>query len=326
MVRSQHHIAQSTLTAQWTHRLPLFQSAAPAEHATHLLAQVLGNITDSASTPYTVIDFCSGAGGPIPSIERSINAQRKSADLPPVHFRVSDLYPDIDAWIALSAHSAHLSYFPQPLDATHMPPGAVSVARRHRLVLPEDHLDRAGPHAHDEVNLSGEVVLRQRRREERNHDARVLATGQTAHTKVVHLFCLAFHHFDDEQARAVLSQTLGAADAFVVLELQDRSLGCLAMMMFEGWLVLAVSWVWFWGEWGRFALTYGLPVVPVVHWWDGIVSCLRTRTFREMRALIDGVLAEDRREREEDVVDNGHAEDVWPSKGVGEWTLSRVRI
>ena len=323
-------LAQATLTEQWTRRLPLLQVVPPAAHATTLLTQVLANISDSNTCAYTVVDFCSGTGGPVPTIERTLNASRTAEGLPPIPFRLSDIHPPIDAYIALAAHSPHLSFFPQPVDARLMPAGATSVARRPEAV--QERIDEQGPFADDEVTLTGKVRRRKERGEERRRDAKRRFAGVTAETKVLHLFCLAFHHFSEAGAREVLRQTLGRADAFVVLELQDRSPGCLAMMFLEGLVVTAVTCVWFWGQWSRWLLTYLLPILPILHTWDGLVSCLRTRTFEEMRTLIDSVLAEDRKELEKDsllnqVGLNGHvrAEDEL-THDLGDWPLSRVRV
>ncbi|KAF2154001.1 hypothetical protein K461DRAFT_292686 [Myriangium duriaei CBS 260.36] len=314
------HLAQSTLTAQWLRRLPLLQSAPPATHATRLLQRVFANISDSDSVPYTVVDFCSGAGGPVPAIESALNAHRSL----PIMFRVSDLHPDIDAWIELSSRSENLGFFPQPVDARRLPAGARSVARREEVQ--EERLEKEGPWADEEVWVTGQVSALPERRVERRRDAGRKEAGVTAETKVLHLFCLAFHHFRDAEATGVVAAMLEAADAFVVVELQDRSVGCLAMMMLEGLVVLAVSWWWFWGEWGRLLLTYVLPVLPVMHTWDGLVSCLRTRTFEEMRALIDGVLEEDRRVREKEETITRDAEAVRSTNGLGDWTISQARV
>jgi hypothetical protein len=38
-------------------------------------------------------------------------------------------------------------------------------------------------------------------------------------------------------------------------------------------------------RWSRLAWTYLLPAIPLVVLWDGIVSCLRSYTVPELRAL-----------------------------------------
>lgn len=57
------HCCQAMLAAQWTHRLPLIQPQCAGELAADLLGQMLDEIEDINRERYTVIDFCSGAGG-----------------------------------------------------------------------------------------------------------------------------------------------------------------------------------------------------------------------------------------------------------------------
>lgn len=54
---------QNTLTAQWTKRLPILQQQAPAELAAEAILDALSRLKDVNTADWTVIDFCSGAGG-----------------------------------------------------------------------------------------------------------------------------------------------------------------------------------------------------------------------------------------------------------------------
>ncbi|TKX20528.1 hypothetical protein C1H76_7339 [Elsinoe australis] len=311
---------QITLTAQWTRRLPLLQSHAPAHHATALLTQILANITDTATTPYTIIEFCSGAGGPTPHIERAVNAARLRSNLPPILFRLSDIVPNLEAWIPLSAASEHLSFIPQPVNALDPPPSTISVSSRGGI-----HVPLSGEYADEEVSVTGKVTVDEGRQVQRERDREAMKATCTARTKVMHLFCLSFHHFEDEDARRVIRSMLSNSDAFCVVELQERSLGCLAMLALEPVLLFLVSWYWFWGDWSQLFWTYVVPVLPVLHGWDGVVSCLRTRTFGEMREMIDGVIAEARREMEKDLVFNGQPKGRWQGVVQDQWTISEAR-
>jgi hypothetical protein len=40
-------------------------------------------------------------------------------------------------------------------------------------------------------------------------------------------------------------------------------------------------------RWSRILLTYLVPIIPFVVFWDGLVSCLRTRTPQELLRLTD---------------------------------------
>jgi hypothetical protein len=73
---------QSVLTFLWLHRIPPFQSKAPYEPAADLLEQLLREIEEDESGSgasgtsgkgrLRVVDCCSGAGGPMPRIERRV--------------------------------------------------------------------------------------------------------------------------------------------------------------------------------------------------------------------------------------------------------------
>ncbi|KAF1345473.1 hypothetical protein BDV97DRAFT_361171 [Delphinella strobiligena] len=243
------HRCQSMLTAQWTHRLPLLQTTSPAELAADVISRALDEVSDINDEKYTVIDFCSGAGGPIPIIEKSVNRFRAAQNAFPIPFRVSDIHPYIDNWLTISSRSANLSFLPQPVDATRAPATVISKTSA-RCPFP------------------------------------------SSHTKIFHLFCLSFHHFGDEDAGEIVRNMLETSDGFAVVELQDRCVGTLLLMMGEGLLLMLLTGFWFPHDWLHLAFTYWIPVLPFVQMWDGLVSCLRTRTFVEMLRLVEMGLGE----------------------------------
>ncbi|KAK5019418.1 hypothetical protein LTR16_002664 [Cryomyces antarcticus] len=246
---------QAMLTAQWTHRLPFLQSITPAERAAALILRTLDQIEDLEESKFTIIDFCSGGGGPVPTIERLVNQERASQGQKPIPFLLSDIHPHLDAWITASSRSEHLSFVPQSVDATHPP---VSVTSR-------------------------------------TSTANSPAAAYTSDTRVFRLYCLAFHHFPDALARKTLASTLATSDGFAIIELQDRHVFSLALMVLDLLLVFFVSPLWFWGDWLRLLFTNIVPLLPVIQAFDGAVSCLRTRTFEEVMALVDAGEAEAQR-------------------------------
>jgi hypothetical protein len=104
------------------------------------------------------------------------------------------------------------------------------------------------------------------------------------------LYCLSFHHFDDEMARKVLRSTLDTSDAFAIIELQDRRLASFMLMLCNFFLLFLTSAVWFWRDPVHLALTYVIPIVPSIVAFDGLVSAARTREFDELMSLVDDVL------------------------------------
>jgi hypothetical protein len=133
------------------------------------------------------VDFCAGAGGPTPFIEKDLNAQlasRNSSSLLPgtaktngltprsprngypndaaVKFVLTDLHPHIPDWTEASKRSENLSFVVDPVDASNAP-----------------------------IDLVGQ-------------------DGK----KIFRLYNLAFHHFDNDLGKAILRNTVETADGF----------------------------------------------------------------------------------------------------------------
>lgn len=125
---------QSMLTAQWTRRLPLLQRASPAAHAADVLAALLARLERADPTsPITVVDVCSGAGGPVPHIEALVNARRRAEGRSQVDFVLSDLHPHPAAWKEACRGRPHLRFVPDSVDATAVNEAAAVTARPGRL-------------------------------------------------------------------------------------------------------------------------------------------------------------------------------------------------
>jgi hypothetical protein len=95
----------------------------------------------------------------------------------------------------------------------------------------------------------------------------------------------SFHHFPDAFALAVLGDAVRCGEGFAMAEVTLRTPRAFATML----LMPLFAWILTPGirpfRWSRLLLTYLLPVIPMVVLWDGIVSCLRTRTPEELLAL-----------------------------------------
>ncbi|KAI2468666.1 hypothetical protein F4781DRAFT_256584 [Annulohypoxylon bovei var. microspora] len=245
---------QVALTHAWTFHLPLLQPGSPAILVAAILRRVLG----ASVSRHTYIDFCAGAGGPTPFIERALNQQLsasssssspaapsyaavanpKTKSAAAVDFVLTDLHPNVESWEAASRQSKHLSYVARPVDASAAPAELL----------------------HQYANKDGKGIFR--------------------------LFNLAFHHFDDKLARAILKNTLETSEGFGIFELQERSAcGFLTCLLF-GVLILLIAPFLYWWAPLRLVFVYALPVVPFVLVFDGIVSALRTRTPDEVEALL----------------------------------------
>ena len=136
------------------------------------------------------MDFCAGAGGPTPFIEKELNAQLSSRNIMShsngipeindtngityqspraesfssngVKFILTDLHPHIPDWTEAAKKSDNLSFVSEPVDAANAP-----------------------------ASLNG-----------------------TDGKKIFRLYNLAFHHFDDKLGSDILRNTLETADGF----------------------------------------------------------------------------------------------------------------
>lgn len=191
--------------------------------------------------------------GPTPLIEKSINTYRSLANHAPIPFRLSDFHPNLDAWMPLASHSANLSFIPQSVDAT-------------------------------DTSHAPPLVI--------SKTSSASTSGNSGDHKSIHLYNLSFHHFDDADAGKIMRNTLETADGLCILELQDRSLGTLLLMLGEPLLLFLVTLLWFPFRPLHLFFTYIFPVLPFVQAWDGVVSCLRTRNFDETLQLAEKALGE----------------------------------
>jgi hypothetical protein len=95
----------------------------------------------------------------------------------------------------------------------------------------------------------------------------------------------SFHHFPDTLARAVLADAVNAREGFAMTEVTSRTIRAFATMFLMPFLALLLTPRMRPFRWSRLLLTYVLPLIPFVVFWDGLVSCVRTRTPQELLRL-----------------------------------------
>ncbi len=98
----------------------------------------------------------------------------------------------------------------------------------------------------------------------------------------------SFHHFPDNVARAVLADAVSAGEGFAMTEVTSRTVRAFATMFLMPLFALVLTPRMRPFRWSRMVLTYVLPLIPFVVFWDGIISCFRTRTPRELLDLTSG--------------------------------------
>jgi hypothetical protein len=95
----------------------------------------------------------------------------------------------------------------------------------------------------------------------------------------------SFHHLSPALAHAVLADAARAKRPIAVFELVGRTPGMIFGMLFAPLMALFIMPLVRPVSWWALLLTYLVPIVPLVILWDGIVSCLRVYSPRELAGL-----------------------------------------
>jgi hypothetical protein len=107
------------------------------------------------------------------------------------------------------------------------------------------------------------------------------------------LICNAFHHLPPDAARKCLADAVGNGRGIALVEMVDRSAMSVFGVTFGTSAVLAVTPFIRPIRASRLLLTYVVPVVPLCTWWDGVVSCLRAYSPKELQRLVASLPAND---------------------------------
>ncbi|HEX6372163.1 MAG TPA: hypothetical protein VF006_24815 [Longimicrobium sp.] len=116
-------------------------------------------------------------------------------------------------------------------------------------------------------------------------DAAALPAGLTGFRTLF----TAFHHFPPQAARAILGDAVRAGQGIGIFEATQRSAPSLLATALSPLVVLAVTPFIRPFRWSRLLWTYLIPLVPLLVLFDGLVSCLRTYTARELRGMADSL-------------------------------------
>jgi hypothetical protein len=105
-------------------------------HAYEPIAPLLQNVIDSAgnrtnagqsstrqsSATQSIVDMCSGGGGPWLDLVRRLRCREASGDSTGLQVWLTDKYPNLEAFQSVSASSDHLiTFYPKPVDAMKVP-------------------------------------------------------------------------------------------------------------------------------------------------------------------------------------------------------------
>src|SRR6185436_4078426 len=93
----------------------------------------------------------------------------------------------------------------------------------------------------------------------------------------------AFHHFQPQGARRILADAFQRRRAICVFEATARTPAAIASTLLIPFFVLALTPLVRPLSWTQILFTYIIPILPLLIFWDGLVSQLRTYSVDELR-------------------------------------------
>lgn len=291
---------QDTLRLAWHARIgPPIQSRSAADLCSAILLRELG---PQGISLYTFVDFCAGAGGPTPRIEHTLNASAYAQNLPRADFVLTDLHPHPQSWARLAKKSVDrkLHYVEDSVDASKVDTDLIqklllvgstnntgsTIAGAKRAELDNNCSSTGTSSARITRSTSRRLAMVNTPPSSDGHSLE--NNSSTKDKGIFRIFNLAFHHFPDDLACAILKNCVETNTPFVLFELQDRSLTSFLSIILLGLgvFVNAPYFAWKWRAWDIIIFTYFIPIIPFVVVFDGFVSSLRTRTRDEVGMLL----------------------------------------
>jgi hypothetical protein len=95
-----------------------------------------------------------------------------------------------------------------------------------------------------------------------------------------------FHHFRPDMARAILEDAVKKRQGIAVVELLERRLPALVLVVLGGFVSVVVAPIIRPFSLSRIFFTWMVPLIPLTLMFDGIVSCLRVYSVSELEALV----------------------------------------
>jgi hypothetical protein len=99
----------------------------------------------------------------------------------------------------------------------------------------------------------------------------------------------SFHHLKPAEARSTLRNAISSRQGIGVFELARCAWSTMVANFLIPFVVLYVTPGIRPFRWSRLLFTYVLPVVPLVLWFDGIMSCLRAYSREELTEMIQAM-------------------------------------
>ncbi len=101
----------------------------------------------------------------------------------------------------------------------------------------------------------------------------------------------SFHHFPREHARVILQNAVDAGQSIGIFEITRRATSTIGLMF--PWALMAFLFTPLIRPFrlSRLFWTYVIPLIPFVLLFDGVVSCLRTYTPKELHEIVEKLAA-----------------------------------
>ena len=123
----------------------------------------------------------------------------------------------------------------------------------------------------------------------RAHLESVDATAVPAELSGLRTVFNALHHFRPEAARAILADAARQGAPIAVFELSERTIA----NVLTAPLIMLFVWIFMPAvkphRWTRLLFTYLIPIIPLLIFWDGLVSHLRAYSLDELDELTRGL-------------------------------------
>jgi hypothetical protein len=121
------------------------------------------------------------------------------------------------------------------------------------------------------------------------HADAVDATRVPAELRGFRTLFTSFHHFPPEAARAILQDAMDHQQGVGIFEVPKRDPLTILLVIFMPIMAFVLVPLIRPFRWSRLLWTYLIPVVPLVLWFDGIMSCMRAYSPSELHELTQGL-------------------------------------
>ena len=117
----------------------------------------------------------------------------------------------------------------------------------------------------------------------------VLKSTQSCHA--IRTLFTAFHHFDTKDAQRILKNAVDSNDLIAIFEFNERGWRrCLFDSIIPFSVLRLTPSIRPKSNW-RLFFTYVVPILPLIIWWDGVISNLRTYSIEQLKILVANLAA-----------------------------------